>query len=302
MKKEHSGRRMDTIAFFAFASPWIIGFIGLTLIPMGASMYISMTDWNILSPPNWIGVKNYIKIFTDPLFYHSVKVTLYYSVFSVPLGIILSVFVAILLNNKIRGIRMFRTVVYLPAVISGVVVALMWSWVYNPDYGILNSFLRIFHIRGPGWIYDQYWAIPSLVIMSLWGIGGSMVLYLAGLQNIPPEFYEAAHIDGANFWYRLIHITLPGISPVLFFTLLTGIIGALQTFTQSFVMTSGGPNQATHFYAYYIYKNAFSWRKMGEACAQAWILFIIIFVMTLAAFKLTGGRIYYGSSEGDKAR
>jgi multiple sugar transport system permease protein len=298
-KKTQKG---DTAAFFLFASPWILGFIFLTLAPMTASLALSFTEWNILSPPVWIGAQNFKKIFTDPLFYHSVKVTLQYSALAVPLGIILSVFVAILLNNNLIGIRTYRTILYLPAVISGVAVALMWSWVYNPDYGILNNFLRIFKIKGPGWIYDQNWAIPSMVIMSLWGVGGNMVLYLAGLQNIPTQFYEAAHLDGANFWHRLFFITLPGISPVIFFTLLTGIIGALQTFTQAFVMTNGGPNRATHFYAFYIYKNAFTWRKMGEACAQAWILFIIIFVLTITVFKLTRGRIYYGSSEGDDVK
>jgi multiple sugar transport system permease protein len=301
MLKQKTIQRADTIAFFAFASPWIIGFIGLTFIPMGASLFISLTEWNILSPAKWIWIENYKTIFSDPLFYKSVRVTLLYALFSVPLSIILSVFIAILLNNNIKGMRVFRTITYLPSIISGVVIALLWIWVYNPDYGIINNILRIFHIKGPGWIFDQHWALPSLVIMSLWGIGGNMVLYLAGLQGIPTELYEAAHIDGANFFVRLFSITIPGLSPVLLFTLLTGIIGALQTFTQAFVMTKGGPNQSTHFYAYYIYKNAFTYRKMGEACAQAWLLFIIIFIITIIVLKITGGHIYYGSSEGEKA-
>ena len=291
----------DAIAFFAFASPWIIGFIGLTLIPMGASLYISFSRWNILSPSVWVGFANFKTIFNDPLFYKSVKVTLLYTLFSVPLTIILSVFVAILLNNNLKGMKIFRTITYLPAIISGVVIALLWMWIYNPDYGILNNILRIFNINGPGWIYDQHWALPSLVIMSLWGIGANMVLYLAGLQGIPTELYESAHIDGAKFFARLFYITIPGISPVLLFTLLTGIIWALQTFVQAFVMTKGGPNQATHFYAYYIYRNAFAYRKMGEACAQAWVLFFLIFVITVIVLRITRGHIYYGSAEGDKA-
>jgi multiple sugar transport system permease protein len=300
MTAKRSGKRADTIAFFAFASPWILGFMGLTVIPMFASLAISFTRWNILSSAQWTGFLNYKTIFQDPLFYKSVRVTLLYTVFAVPLVIILSVFVSILLNNNLPGMRGFRTITYLPSVVSGVVVALLWTWVYNPDYGIINSGLAVFGIRGPGWIFDQHWALPSLVIMALWGIGGNMVLYLAGLQGIPTELYEAAHIDGANFFARLFSITIPGISPVLLFTLLTGIISALQTFTQAFVMTQGGPNQSTHFYAYYIYKNAFAYRKMGEACAQAWLLFVIIFIITVWVLGATRGRIYYGSSGGDK--
>lgn len=193
---------------------------------------------------------------------------------------------------------MFRTIFYLPAIVSGVVVAIVWLWIYNPDYGIINSFLRIFGIQGPGWVYDENWALPSVVIMSLWGIGSNIVIYLASLQSISTELYEAASIDGANFWNRLIKITLPGMSPVLLFTLLTGIINALQTFTQAFVMMQGGPNNATNFYAYYIYNNAFVWHKMGEACAQAWILFVVIFILTFITLKLTGGHVYYDSKEG----
>ncbi|MDR2303527.1 MAG: sugar ABC transporter permease [Treponema sp.] len=295
-------KRADTFAFFAFASPWIIGFLGLTLVPMGASLFISLTKWNILTPPVWIGLNNFKTIFTDPLFFKSVKVTLTYAFFSVPLIIILSIFFAMVLNNNLKGMKVFRTITYLPAIVSGVVISLLWKWIYNPDFGILNSMLRAIGIVGPDWIFDQNWALPSLIIMSLWGIGGNMVLYLAGLQSIPTELYEASHIDGANFFVRLFSITIPGISPVLLFTLLTGIIGALQTFTQAFVMTNGGPNNATHFYAFYIYKNAFTWRKMGEACAQAWILFVIIFIITTIVLKATGGHIYYGSAEGDQAQ
>lgn len=288
----------DTLGFFAFAAPWILGFVFLTLIPMVASLYISFTDWNILSDPVWIGLDNFKTIFTDPLFYKSLKVTLLYTVFSVPINIILSIFVAMLLNNNLKGMKLFRTIFYLPAIVSGIVVAIVWLWIYNPDYGIINSFLRIFGIQGPGWVYDENWALPSIIIMSLWGIGSNIVIYLASLQSISTEFYEAAHIDGANFWDRLINITIPSMSPVLLFTLLTGIINALQTFTQAFVMTQGGPNNSTNFYAYYIYNNAFVWHKMGEACAQAWILFIIIFILTFITLKITNGHVHYDNKEG----
>lgn len=287
----------DTISFFLFISPWLLGFLFLTVIPMLASLFISFTEWNILTPPKWNGVQNFITIFQDPLFYKAVRVTLTYTLFSVPLNIILSIFVAMLLNNNLRGMSLFRTIFYLPAIISGVVIAIVWLWIYNPDYGIINSFLRLFGIQGPKWVYDENWALPSVIIMSLWNIGSNIVLYLAGLQGISTEFYEAAHIDGANFWDRLFYITLPSLSPVLLFTALTGIINSLQTFTQAFVMTEGGPNNATNFYAYYIYNNAFVWHKMGEACAQAWILFIIIFVLTMLSLRVSRGHVHYASRE-----
>lgn len=293
-------RTRDTIAFFLFISPWLIGFVVFTIVPMLASLFISFTDWNILTPPVWSGTKNFQTIFSDPLFYKSIQVTLTYTLFSVPLNIILSIFVAMLLNNALPGMRLFRTIFYLPAIVSGVVISVIWLWIYNPDYGLINGFLAMFGIEGPGWVYDENWALPSLIIMSLWGIGTNIVLYLAGLQSISTEFYEAAHIDGANFWQRLIYITLPSMSPVLLFTTLTGIINSLQTFTQAFVMTDGGPNNATNFYAFYIYNNAFVWRKMGEACAQAWILFIIIFILTMITLKVSNGHVHYGNKEDGK--
>ena len=293
-------RTRDTIAFFLFISPWLIGFVVFTIVPMLASLFISFTDWNILTPPVWSGTKNFQTIFSDPLFYKSIQVTLTYTLFSVPLNIILSIFVAMLLNNALPGMRLFRTIFYLPAIVSGVVISVIWLWIYNPDYGLINGFLAMFGIEGPGWVYDENWALPSLIIMSLWGIGTNIVLYLAGLQSISTEFYEAAHIDGANFWQRLIYITLPSMSPVLLFTTLTGIINSLQTFTQAFIMTDGGPNNATNFYAYYIYNNAFVWRKMGEACAQAWILFIIIFILTMITLKVSNGHVHYGNKEDGK--
>ena len=213
-------RTRDTIAFFLFISPWLIGFVVFTIVPMLASLFISFTDWNILTPPVWSGAKNFQTIFSDPLFYKSIQVTLTYTLFSVPLNIILSIFVAMLLNNALPGMRLFRTIFYLPAIVSGVVISVIWLWIYNPDYGLINGFLAMFGIEGPGWVYDENWALPSLIIMSLWGIGTNIVLYLAGLQSISTEFYEAAHIDGANFWQRLIYITLPSMSPVLLFTTL----------------------------------------------------------------------------------
>lgn len=292
--------RRDTIAFFAFISPWLLGFIFLMLIPMGASVYISLTEWNLLKDPVFVGLENFKTIFTDPLFYKSLSVTFTYAVFAVPLNVILSIFIAMLLNNKLRGMRFFRTIFYLPAVVSGVVVALVWAWMFQPDFGIINNLLGRLGIPGLKWIYSEDTALASLIIMSLWNIGANIVLYLAALQGVPTEQYEAASIDGAGWWQRFRSITLPGISPTLLFTILTGVINALQVFTPAFVMTKGGPNNATSFIAYYIYNNAFVYRKMGEASAQAWILFVMIAILTFIILKSSAGRVYYdGGEEGD---
>jgi len=289
----------DTFAFFAFAAPWIIGFLFFTVLPMLISLVISFTKWDILSPPEWIGFGNYKEMFTDSLFWKSMQVTFTYAIFSVPLNVILSTFAALLLNNKIRGMNFYRTIFYMPAVVSGVVVAIVWLWMFNPEFGVINNILSSFGIKGPKWIYDEHWAMPSIIIMSLWNVGGSIILYLAALQNVPTELYEAAQIDGAGWWSQFFNITLPGISPVLLFTILTGIIGALQTFTPAFIMTNGGPNNATTFYAFYIYNNAFKWHKMGSASAQAWILFILVFVISLVSIRVVGKYTYYEAKEGN---
>lgn len=297
--KLSKSERQERRGFFLFISPWLIGFIIFMLIPMCASVYISLTEWNILRDPVFVGLENFRTIFKDPLFYKSIQVTMTYAIFSVPIGVFTSIFVALLLNNKLAGMNVFRTIFYLPAVVSGVVVAIVWLWMYQPEYGIINTLLGYIGIQGPKWIYSEQWALPSLVIMSLWNVGGNIVLYLAALQGVPSEYYEAAQIDGAGWWSRFRNITLPGISPTLLFTTLTGIISAMQTFTQAYVMTSGGPNNATLFYAYYIYNNAFVYRKMGIACAQAWIMFIIIGILTAISLKLSHGHVYYeGSTEG----
>ena len=287
----------ESLPFLAYASPWLIGLLVLLLVPIIASLYLSMTSWDILTPPKWVGLGNYREIFNDPLFYKSMRVTLVYSAFSVPLGVIISFFIALLLNNDIKGMNIFRTIYYLPAVVSGAAVSLLWAWMFNPEFGLINNLLLKVGINGPAWIYDEVWVMPSLILMSLWGIGGGIIMYLSGLQGIPTELYEAATIDGAGWWQRLRHVTLPSMSPVLLFTNLTGIIGAMQTFTQAYVMTSGGPNNASLFYAFYIYSHAFSWHKMGKACALAWILFAVILVLSLAVLYVSRRYVYYESKE-----
>lgn len=280
--------------FYLFISPWLIGFIVFTAGPVLASLFFSFNYYDVVTPPRWHGLGNYVKLFTDELFWQALKVTAIYSVGSVSLGIIASVCIALLLNRDIRGVAVFRTIFYLPSVISGVAVSLLWMWILNSDFGILNYLLwKIFRIEGPAWIMSRQWVIPSMIIMSLWGIGGSIVIYLARLQGIPTEFYEAAEIDGAGFWRKLTNITLPLMTPVIFFNLITGIIGSFQVFTQAYVMTDGGPANASLFYVLHLYRNAFKYWRMGYASALAWVLFLFLLVLTALVFWTSSRWVYY---------
>lgn len=288
--------RREALAFYAFISPWLIGFIVFTLGPILASLYFSLTQYQIVKPPEWIGLQNYRELVTDRLFWQSLKVTTYYTALSVPLGIAASLFLAILLNQRVPFLSVFRTLYYLPSVITGVAVALLFSWILNPEFGLVNYVLSaLFGIRGPGWFYDKTWVIPSFVLLSLWGLGGPMIIYLAALQSVPTELYEAAELDGANVWHRFRNVTLPMISPVILFTLITGIIGSFQVFTQIYVITQGrgGPNYGSLVYVLYLFQNAFRNFRMGYASAQAWILFLIIFGLTLLALRVARSRVYY---------
>lgn len=289
---------LSTHKFLIFSSPWLIGFIAFTFIPMLSSLVISFTEWNILTPPKFAGLENYKSVFSDPLFYKSLELTLVYTCLSVPINIVLAFLSALLLNTNIKFINVYRTIYYLPAVVSGVVVSLLWSWIYNSEFGLFNNFLLEFGIVGPRWLSDEQWVMPALIIMSIWGIGGSIIMYLSGLQGIPHYLYESAKLDAANWWTRLTQITLPSMSPIILFTTLTSVIGALQTFTQAYVMTDGGPNNATLFYAFYVYKHAFVWKQMGKACALAWVLFIVIFLITCILLRISKSMVYYESKDG----
>ncbi len=309
--RRFSLRRREALTGYLFISPWIIGFIIFTLGPMIASLYYSFTDYDIISPPVWNNFANYKKIFSgiipalishdstklgDPIFWQSLKVTLTYAVMALPLGLIFGFFVAVLLNQKIRGVNFWRTIYFLPSVIAGVAVALLWSRIFNPRVGILNPIIQaIFHVKGPGWLGDPQWAVPSLVIMGLWGIGGGMIIYLAGLQGVPTDFYDAAKVDGANLIQRFRHITLPMMTPVIFYNLVLGMIGTFQYFTEVYVITNGegGPVRSTLFYNLYLYQNAFRYNHMGYAATMAWILFIIVLVLTLLVFRSSEVWVYY---------
>jgi multiple sugar transport system permease protein len=284
----------EAIAGYLFIMPWIIGFLVLRLGPMLTSLVLSLTDYTILSAPKFVGFGNYIKMFTDdPSFLAAMQVTFTYALVSVPVGICLSLGIALLLNQKTPGVAVWRTVYYLPSVVSGVAVAMLWAWIFHSQFGLINVGLHAIGIQGPAWLGDPSWALPALIIMSFWGIGAGMVINLAGLQGIPTELYEAASIDGANSWQRFLNVTLPLLSPVLFFSMVVGIIDAFQYFTNAYVMTNGGPGRSTLFYNLFLYQNAFRYYKMGYASALAWLLFLIILIFTLLIFKSSPYWVYY---------
>lgn len=289
--------KREAVVGYLFISPWIVGFLVFLLGPLLIALYVSMTDWDLLTSAEWIGGDNYAKLLQDKLFWKSLQVTCLYVVTAVPLGIAFGFAIALLLNQKVKWLSMWRTIFYFPAILSGVAVSLMWMWVLNPDFGVINLLLSYVGIEGPGWIASPTWALPSLVIMSLWGAGGGMIIYLAGLQGIPTELYEAAEIDGCGKLRKLWQITVPMMTPVVFFNLIMGMIGAFQTFTESYVITKGGPDNATLFYAMYLYQNAFKFFKMGYASALAWVLFLIILLVTLFVFATSRRWVYYAAGE-----
>lgn len=280
--------------FYFFISPWLFGFIGLTLGPILFSIYMSFTDWDLFQTPNFIGLENYKTLLTDdPIFWKSIWNTFYYSFIAVPLSMCISLWIAYYLNKKLKGITFFRVLYYLPSVVPVVAASLLFIQLFAPTEGLINQLLALFGIQGPAWLLDASWVKLSLVIMSLWGVGGGVVLLLAGMKGIPPELYEAASIDGASSKQSFFSITFPMLTPVIFFNLITGIIGALQTFAQVFIVTSGGPDNASQMVVPYLFENAFRFYKMGYASAIAWLLFIIILVLTLIVFRSSALWVHY---------
>lgn len=261
------------------------------------SIIISLTKWDIINPPEFVGFANYCTIFADDFrFRKSLLVTAEYAALSVPLGLIFSLALALLLNMNLKGMRVFRSLFYIPAILPGVAVTMLWLWLFRPQGGVLNYLLGLVHISPKPWLSQPEWALPSFVIMSLWGVGGGMIIYLAGLQSVPTQLYEAAEIDGAGPWTRFWTITLPMISPTIFFNLVMGIIGSFQVFTASYIMTpGGGPGYSTLFYVLYLYQKAFKYLQMGYASALAWILFLVVLALTLIIIKTSGKWVYYES-------
>jgi multiple sugar transport system permease protein len=292
----------EAIHCYVFMLPAILGILFFWLGPMVASFGLSFSSYDMLTPPSWVGLENYRDLADDQFFRHSLRVTAVYAVVSVPLVLVTALALAVLLNQPFRGITFFRSVYYLPAVMSGVAVATLWRWIFQPEFGMVNSLLDRVGIRGPGWLIDPNWAMPALIITSLWTAGSSMLIFLAGLQGIPEDLYEAAEIDGAGRWRRFFTITVPLISHVTFFNLVLGIIGALQVFTEPFVMTEGGPNNALLLLSLYLYRNAFEFLKMGYASAIAWVLFLIVMALTLIVFRSAPFWVHYeGQRDGGRA-
>jgi len=286
--------RREAIWAYVLISPWIIGFIVFTAGPMIASAYFSLTEYDVINPPRFVGLGNWVYMFTqDPLFWHSLKVTLTYAIAAIPLGLVLGLALALLLNANVPGLTIWRTLFYMPSVVSGVAVSVLWSYIFNPRFGIVNWILSWFNIKGPGWLGSVDWALPALIIMSLWGVGGGMIIYLAGLQSIPTTLYEAATIDGANRWQQFLRITLPLITPVILYNLITGIIGTFQYFVQAYIMTDGGPANATLVYNLYLYRNTFRWGRLGFGSAMAWFLMFVVLAMTLLIFRSSAAWVYY---------
>jgi multiple sugar transport system permease protein len=300
--KLFGGGKLETqeaVWFHVFAAPWIIGFLVFTAYPMLASFFLSFTKYEVIHPWQWIGLGNYLHMVQDPLLLQSLKVTVTYAVGSVGLGVSFAFLLALLMNQRLPGITVYRTLYYLPSTISGVPVALLWMWVFSPTFGVLNVILGYVGITGPQWLFDPVWVIPAFIIMSLWGVGGAMIIYLAGLQGIPQHLYEAAELDGGGTLAKFWNVTIPMVSPVIFFNLILSIIGSFQTFTTAYVMTDGGPANGSLFYALYLYRNAFQFFNMGYASALAWLLLVIVLVLSLAVIQSSPYWVYY---EGGKLK
>ncbi len=289
---------------YLFISPWLIGLLAFTIIPVIASLAFSFTAWQISAPPRWIGLDNYTELLQDPAMHLSLSNTLYLALFGVPLNLVVGLAIALLMNQNVRGIGVFRTIWYLPSVLSSVAVAVLWLWILNPRYGLINQGLALVGIEGPGWLIDPDWAKPAVILMGLWGVGGTMIIYLAGLKGIPQHLYEAAKLDGAGVFGQFRYVTLPMLSPSIFFNLVTNIIAALQVFVSIAALTmggaeaggvgrAGGPNDTLLVFMLYLYRQAFTQFRMGYASALAWFLAALIMVLTLLNFWMARKWVYY---------
>jgi multiple sugar transport system permease protein len=275
--------RMRKYLGYVFIAPWLIAFLAFDIVPTLSAFYYSFTDWNVIAKSsNWVGTENYQEMFTgDRLFWPSVKNTLYYVAFAVPLGVVAGFVLALLLNTKVKFQGLFRTLFYLPAVVPTVAATMVWLWIFDTRQGILNWVLGTVGMDPIRWLTSPDYSKPALIIMSLWSIGGGMVIYLAGLQNIPQDLYEAADVDGASAINKLFHITIPLMTPTIFFNLLLGLIGSFQVFNAAFIMTGGGPVNSTRFYMLHLYEKAFQDSQMGYACAMAVLLFLVVLMITI---------------------
>jgi multiple sugar transport system permease protein len=290
--------KREAIEGYLFILPWILGFLLFRLGPMLASLYLGFTEYRGTGNVKWVGLANYIYMFTqDPRFRDSLRATSTFVAGYLPLSLAFGLGIALLMNQKVRGIFAFRTIYYLPAVTSGVAVAILWQFVFHKQFGILNAILHLVGIQPISWLYDPRWVMVAFIIMSLWGVGGTMIVYLAGLQSIPTELYEAASIDGASRFRRFWSITIPMLTPVIFFNLVTGLIGAFQIFENAYIITSGGPNYATYFFGLNIYFTAFRALRFGQASALAWVLFVLIASLTVFIFRTSRRWVFYAAEK-----
>jgi multiple sugar transport system permease protein len=292
-RRRLSQRRSEELLAYLFLAPWIFGFLVYTAGAMVYSFYLSLNSTDLLSSSEFVGFRNYVRAFNHPLFYQALRVTAFYTFMVVPLGTIVALAIALMLNQKVRPMSMWRTIYYLPAVVSGVAVVLLWGWVLNPDYGLVNQGLKALGIAGPRWFASEQWAVPGIVLISLWAAGTNMLLYLAGLQSISTELPEAARIDGANSWQVFFNVTLPLLTPTVFFNVVINIISSFQVFTAAYILTQGGPNNATLTLVMYLYRESFQLFHFGYASAIAWLLFLIILFFTLILMRSSSFWVFY---------
>lgn len=284
----------DTFWAGIFLAPNLLGFLAFIFLPVLASFGLSFVRWDLLSAPQWIGPGNYQQLLTDQIFWKVLWNTIYYTIGTVPAGIIIALLLAFALNQKLKLVKLFRATYFLPVISSTVAAAMVWQWLYNPEFGLLNFILSLVGIRGPNWLSSTVWAMPAVMIASIWkGLGFNMLLFLAGLQGIPDNYYEAAEIDGANGWTKFYHVTLPLLSPTTFFVVVMSIINSFQVFDQVYIMTQGGPARSTSVLVHYLYQNAFQYFKMGYASAIAYILFFLVFIITVIQLKQSQNWVVY---------
>jgi len=282
------------LTMLAFISPWIVGFLGFFVYPLLLSLYYSFTEYNLLQSPKWVGLQNYRSLPEDTHYVNAVGNTVYFVVFSVPLGVLTAFIIAFLLNQQLRLRVLLRMIFYIPIVVPISATAILWMWIFNSNWGLLNNLLDLVGINGPSWLGSPTWSKPSLIIMQLWLVGGSVLIFLAALQDVPRALYDAAMVDGANALRRVWHVTIPMVTPAILFSLLTGMIAAFQTFANAWIMTDGGPIRSTEFYVLYLYDNGFRFFRMGYASAMAWILFGVVVVVTVILFRTSARWVYYG--------
>lgn len=288
-----AAQRRDLRDGLLFTSPFILGVLALWVGPMLYSLYLILHKWNMLKAPQFIGLGNFERMLNDPLVGKSLVNTAYYTFLGVPLQLLVAFSLAVMLNQQIRGLGIYRTVYYLPSITPAVAFAVVWLQILNPEFGVLNQVLSWFGLGPVNWLFNPAWSKPALIIMSLWLTGFQMIIFLAGLQSVPKELQEAAEIDGANTWRRFVTVTIPIISPIILFNMIIGIIGSFQVFTAVFIMTEGGPQDSTLFMVLYLYQNAFEHFRMGYAASLAWVLFLIILIFTAIQFFFANRWVYY---------